>query len=142
MQKLCPISYNNIDENVARINSAVVILMFGLYFLTLSPIILAIIFADFIIRGFIDGKYSLLSNFSRFVLRTLRIKPKMVNAGPKLFAAQVGTFISGGILICALSGYGTTGCWLAGILMFFAFLESAFSYCVACKLYPLFRKIN
>jgi putative Mn2+ efflux pump MntP len=36
-----------------------------------------------------------------------------------------------------------TVCIVVAVIMgVFSFLESAFGYCVACKLYPLFRKIE
>ena len=142
MQKLCPISYKMIDENVARINSLQIILLYLAFILTGSPLILAFIFADFFIRGFIDGTYSPVAYLSKALIQRVGIKPKTINAGPKIFAAQVGTFITGAVLFCAVTGFSTVGCYFAGVLMFFAFLESAFSYCVACKLYPLFRKLG
>lgn len=140
MEKLCPITFKSVDNHVARLNSALIILLFGLFFLTGSTVIIAFIFADFLMRGFIDGTYSPVALFSKYVLKATGMKPKRINAGPKIFAAQVGTFISGAVLFCAITGYSTTGCYFAGILVFFALLESAFSYCVACKLYPYFRR--
>lgn len=142
MQKLCPISYKVIDENVARLNSLQIILLYVAFILTQSPIIIALVFADFFIRGFGDSTYSPVAFVSKFLVQRLGIKPKTMNAGPKIFAAQVGTFITGAVLICAVTQFSVIGCYFAGVIMFFALLEAAFSYCVACKLYPLFRKLG
>ena len=140
MEKLCPITFKSVDNNVARLNSSIIVLLFALFFATGSPVLISFIFLDFLIRGFWEPTYSPVAKTSKFIVNNLRVKPKMINAGPKIFAAQVGTFISGTVLFCSITGFSTIGCYFAGILVFFALLESAFSYCVACKLYPYIRK--
>ncbi|MFB6318804.1 DUF4395 domain-containing protein [Saccharicrinis sp. FJH54] len=140
MEKLCPITFKSVDNHVARLNSSIIIVLFALFFATGSPVVIAFIFLDFLVRGFWEPAYSPVARTSKYILSNFQIKPKMINAGPKIFAAQVGTFISGAVLFCAVTGFSTIGCYFAGILVFFALLESAFSYCVACKLYPFLRK--
>lgn len=142
MERLCPITDKVVDENVARLNSASIVVLFVLFYITKSPIFVAIAFADFIIRGFWDASYSPITMLSKYIIQQLKLNPKRINAGPKLFAAQVGATISGIVLFCSITGFSSIGCYFAGILVFFAFLEGAFSYCVACKLYPFFRKIS
>ena len=142
MQAVCPITSQRINERVARFNALLTFLLvisfivfnfwFGLVFLMF----------DFILRGFIGGKYSLMSKMNKWVVEKLDLSPKMVNAGPKIFAAQVGTVLS--VLAVVGFSFGCSGICLilAGVLAFFSFLEAVFGYCVACKLYPLFRKIG
>ncbi|MFB6342107.1 DUF4395 domain-containing protein [Saccharicrinis sp. FJH62] len=140
MEKLCPITFKSVDNNVARLNSSFIIVLFVFFFATGSPVVIGFIFLDFLVRGFWEPAFSPVSRTSKFILSNFQIKPKMINAGPKIFAAQVGTFISGAVLFCSVTGFSTIGCYFAGVLVFFALLESAFSYCVACKLYPYLRK--
>lgn len=140
MEKLCPITFKSVDNNVARLNSSIIIALFALFFATGNSVVIAFIFLDFLVRGFWEPTYSPVARISKFILKNFQVKPKMINAGPKIFAAQVGTFISGATLFCSITGFSTIGCYFAGILVFFALLESAFSYCVACKLYPYLRK--
>jgi hypothetical protein len=66
----------------------------------------------------------------------------MINAGPKIFAARVGLILSASGAIALLMGNLPLAMIFAGVLSFFAFLESAFNYCVACKLYPYFLPLN
>lgn len=140
MQSVCPITDKRINEQVARMNALFTIflvLLFVIFNFWPGMVFLAL---DFMLRGFIDGKYSLLTIFSKTLAKGLDLPPRMINAGPKIFAAQVGLFIS----LIILSGYALNLTYLyefmAAILGIFSFLESAFGICVACKLYPIIRK--
>lgn len=95
---------------------------------------------DFLIRGFVDSKYSPICTMNKWIARKLNFSKKMTNSGPKIFAAQIGLVLSAVSLIAFAFNCGTICLVIAGILGFFSFLESAFGYCVACKLYPLIRR--
>ncbi len=140
MEKVCPITGKVVNENVARVNSALVILLFGLYLMTNNPLIIVFVLVDFAIRGYFDPKLSVLTSISTKLLAWFKVPPKRINAGPKMFAAQVGGGLATFVLICHATGWNSSGCVFAAVLMFFAFLETAFGYCVACKLYPLIRR--
>ncbi len=142
MQTVCPITDKRINENVARLNALFVVILVLSFILTKSWIFLVILIADFFIRGFIDSKYSLICIISKWIALTLKAKVKIINAGPKIFAAQVGLVLS--ILSLLFFQFQcNVFCYIiAGVLGLFSFLESAFSFCVACKLYPFFRKID
>lgn len=140
MEKLCPITGKIVNENVARMNSILVILLFGLYFLTNSSLIIIFLLIDFAIRGYFDGKMSILTMLSTKLLSAMNVAQKRINAGPKIFAAQVGGGLTTLVIICHFMDWNTYGCVFAITLMFFAFLEAAFGFCVACKLYPLIRR--
>ena len=140
MQAVCPITNQRINEQVARMNA-----LFTLFFIVTFIVFkfwigLAFLMVDFWIRGFIGGKYSLLNRMNMWVVSQLNLSPKMINAGPKIFAAQVGTVLSSVALLGYFMGCSFFCIIIAGILGFFSFLEMAFGYCVACKLYPLFRR--
>lgn len=140
MQAVCPITDQRINEQVARLNAVVT------FVLAVSFIIfnfwpgLLFLMIDFIIRGFFDGRYSPLSSVNKQIAKQLNLKVKMINAGPKIFAAQVGGTLSALALLTSLLDCSVFCIAAAGILAFFSLLEAAFSYCVACQLYPFFRK--
>ncbi len=106
--------------------------------------IIGLLAADFALRIIYEGRFNPISRINTLILKSFRVMPVKINAGPKLFAARVGFSLSvlSGILVLSRTGF------LAYIplyiLAFFAFLEGAFNFCVACKLYPvLFRgRIN
>jgi len=136
MAEACPISFERINERVARVNGTLTVLSMIIFLFTPFKIIALILGADLFIRGFLKPSFSFYSFLSRGILQILKIKPVMTNAGPKIFAAKVGF-----IFCCIISLFHFFGlpvlCLLFGaMLLFFAFLEAAFGFCVACRLYP------
>jgi len=142
MQNICPISLNRIDENVARLNGLFTTTFSVVYILVGWKIIPLLMFADFFIRGFDEARYSLLSKTSRAISTGLQLKTKMINAGPKIFAAQVGTLLTAVAVLAHYFDYPPLAMGAIGMLGFFSFLEGAFGLCVACKIYPFLRKFN
>jgi len=142
MQQLCPITDKRIDERVARINGVITVLLVLLFVMFNFWIGLLFLAVDFSIRGFIDSKYSPICHLSKSIAKLMNFKPKLINAGPKIFAAQVGLFLAAMALVGFATGNSMFFLLVAGVLGFFSFLESAFGFCVACQLYPLFRKID
>lgn len=141
MQAVCPITDKRINENVARVNAAIAFILAGTFVFFHFWEALVILSGDFIIRGFIDSKYSPVCMASKAIVSTFNLKGKLINAGPKIFAAQVGMVLSV-IAVGFFFKQCNTVCLIsASLLGVFSFLESVFGFCVACKLYPLFRKI-
>lgn len=142
MQAVCPITEKRINERVSRLN-AVVTVLFTLFYIAFNfwgGMLFLLI--DFFIRGFFDNRYSLVCQFNKWFVTRFNIGGKTVNAGPKIFAAQVGTVLSALTLLAYFANYYTLSIAVGGILAFFSILEAGFGICVACKLYPLVRKIK
>jgi hypothetical protein len=96
---------------------------------------------DFLLRGFEVPQYSPLAIISKNATQLLALKPKLINSGPKLFAARVGVLFSSLILISTLFGLKTLAITFAGIFGVCAFLEAAFGFCVACQIYPFIYRL-
>lgn len=142
MQTVCPITDKRINERVARLNGLVTALLIAVFFIFNFQIALWALMIDFAIRGFIDSKYSPICRMNIWIANKLSLSPKIINAGPKIFAAQVGLFLTIIALLSTMTNFATICLVASGMLGFFSILESFFGYCVACKLYPLFRKIT
>lgn len=138
----CPISYKKIDENVARLNGLFTVALLAIYVLTSSLIPVVFLVLDFLARGFDKPGYSLLARVSKFLLTTLKVQPQLINAGPKLFAARVGLLFSVLVVVTALPGWNTVALVITLVFGICAFLEAAFGFCVACKLYPFVYKLT
>ena len=136
----CPISFKKIDEHAARLNGFFTVGLLVVFFLTGSLVPVIFLVADFLARGFEQPKWSLLARLSKQILAFTKVKPKPVNAGPKLFAARVGLLFSVMVLGTALAGWSTAATVIALVFGICAFLEAAVGFCVACKLYPLLYK--
>lgn len=137
----CPISFKKIDENVARLNGLFTVLLLIVFLLTSSVIPVLFLLLDFLARGLEKPQWSLLARLSKFILSAFRAKPHLINAGPKIFAARIGLLFSVIISLSVLFQLNTVAIIFTGIFGFCAFLEAAFNYCVACKLYPFFYRI-
>lgn len=139
---LCPISINKIDENVARLNGTFTVILLGVFVITqnISPIVF--LFFDFLLRSSELAKYSPLAIISKYLLNLLKVKKHPINAGPKIFAARIGILFSFGILLSSLFQLTTLSFILTTIFAICAFLEAAFSFCVACQIYPLVYKFT
>ena len=140
MQNVCPITDKRINEQVARLNALFTVLLVSLFIAFKFWPGLAFLLVDFLLRGFVDSKYSPIAAASKWVTKQMKLSPKMINAGPKIFAAQVGSFLSSVILVAYAFGCHSACLGIAFILGVFSFLESAFGICVACKLYPIIRR--
>ena len=142
MNKVCPVSYQQVNERVAQLNAVLVILSMLVFVFTPFKLIIAVMAIDFFVRGFINPAYSLYSAVSKTIIRALKVKPLMVNADPKVFAAKIGFLFASSILVTYFSGYYGVSLVLVSILVLFAALEAVFRFCLACKIYPYIYRIK
>ncbi len=142
MNKVCPVSYQQVNERVAQLNAVLVILTMLVFVFTPFKLIIVIMAFDFVLRGFVNPAYSLFTAISKSVLRVLKIKPLMVNADPKVFAAKIGFLFSSSIALTFYLGFLQLSLVLGSILVLFAALEAVFRFCLACKIYPYVYKIK
>ena len=136
MSLVCPISDRSVDEYTARLNAFITFALVLVFFLTPYRWVLFLLAADFLLRRILQGRYSLITRISTATRGVLALKRVMINAGPKLFAANVGLTLSvlAAVFYYAVMHYVSFA--LAGTLAFFTFLESVFNICAACILYP------
>jgi len=138
---LCPISDKQINEKVARFNALFTVILI-LAFSFSSGIILAIFLTlDFLLRATDNSKYSPIAKLSVAIVKYSKIESSNINAGPKLFAARIGLLFSSLILISTVLNASVLALSFTAILGFFSFLEAAFSFCVACEIYPFIYKL-
>jgi len=141
MTEVCPISEKQINERIARLSASISFILVAIFLVTLFKPILVFLIIDYIIRGFFDAKYSPIRIAGQFISNSIGIHPRYINAGPKIFAAKIGVVLSTAILLSFHFEFMILGYVIAGILIFFSFLEGIFGFCVACKIYPfLFNK--
>ncbi len=142
MNPMCPVSFQKINENVARTNAALTVALLLLFLLSPLRWIILIVATDFYIRGFWKSEYSPFATISKKRLALLNIQPLFVDAAPKIFAARVGFLFSCLLTICWLLHLSTVALIIGLMFAVCALLEAAFRFCVACKMYPLVCKIT
>ncbi|XCN73285.1 MAG: DUF4395 domain-containing protein [Candidatus Electrothrix aestuarii] len=127
MNLMCPVSFKQINEKAVRVNAALAFLSILLFLLTPWKWIILIVGVDFFIRGFLNPQYSLFANISKGILSILAIKPVMVDACPKIFAAKIG------FLFCCL----LTASWIFTLERTALIAGAIFMTCAALE--ALFR---
>jgi len=139
---ICPISNKKTDENVARFNALYTTVLLLLFLTSDNIIPIVFLLFDFSLRGLELAKYSPLAFLSRQSSSALNLKSKIINAGPKLFAARIGIMFSLVTLIFYASGLNTAAIVTASVFGICAFLEASIGFCVACQIYPLIYKLT
>ena len=142
MKRMCPISFKQVNERAVQINAALAVLSIIFFLFTPYKWIVLILAIDFFIRGFLNLSYSFYSAISKTILRIFKIKPLMVNAGPKIFAAKIGFVFCCMIAVFYLFNFQRISLIIGSVFVFFAALEAIFRFCIACRIYPLIYKIK
>jgi hypothetical protein len=137
---ICPISNNQINERVARLNAAFTLFLLLLFGSSGQWFIPAFLAADFFMRSGNLSRFSPVGYSSRNIVKLLSLEELLINAGPKIFAARIGLIFSLLILFASLAELNTIAFGFAIVLGLFSFLEAAFGICVACKIYPFLHR--
>lgn len=117
-------------------------LMFILFKNNFLPIkyVLTVFLADFIIRVFINPKFSPTLIVGRLIVSNQ--SPEYVGAQQKKFAWSIGVALSATmfIFIVIVNSFSPITGLICFVCLLFLFFESAFGICLGCKFYPLFFK--
>ena len=138
----CPIDNININEYQARCNAYQVLYIIIAWIIFHKNWIVGLLVIDFILRASIQGKFSLLNQISKIVIKKMGIAFKPVDRAPKRFAAFVGVLFSSSILIFSILDYETLALALATILGLFATLEAVIGFCAGCYVYTFLKKFS
>jgi len=137
MVKVCPMVSFQINEKVARLNALFALVVFILFIFTELKFFMFFLCLDFFFRAFLKGKYSVISFKSKLFLKLFKIKPSMINAGPKMFAARLGFLFSLIISLLYLFGFIDLANSFSFLMIILTSLELFFNFCLGCKLYSL-----
>lgn len=91
---------------------------------------------DFLLRALGRPGFSPVARAAGLLRRASGFPGRMVNAGPKQFAASLGALFSLVIGTALLAGWPTLGKGGAVLLGVCAGLEACFGFCVACQIHP------
>jgi hypothetical protein len=117
-------------------------LMFILFKQNFIPIkyVIILFLTDFIIRVFINPKFSPTLIIARLIVRNQT--PEYVGAAQKKFAWIIGVILSATMFVffIIVNAYSPITGITCLICLIFLFFESVFGICLGCKFYPLFFK--
>ena len=136
----CPVDFVAVNENQVRMTAFFVLLITAGYLLTGYPAFPAFLAADFLLRGFRLGKFSVLGMLAGKTAAVFRFPYKSTDQAPKRFAAKVGLIFS--LLILAFYFLGWDTLVLSLILVVFATLESIAGFCAGCYVYAFLKSFS
>ncbi len=142
MTKICPVSEKMMNENISRLNGIFTFLFVVSFIISNSPVLIFVLFFDFLLRNIYEGKMSPVIRVNSFIIQLTEVPAHMINAGPKIFAARVGLVFSLLAILLYYFASPVSAMIPMVILGLFSFMEGVFNYCVACKLYPYFLPVN
>jgi hypothetical protein len=137
-QLVCPISNEQVNERLTRLNALFTVLLITAGFVFNSVWFPLLLTVDFFIRSFASARYSPVSTASMGVAKLLQLSKKPIDKAPKMFAARMGFLMTFAIAICFILNLNTAAVVIAAMLVFFATLEFAFGFCVGCIIYTYF----
>jgi len=102
--------------------------------------VIIIFLTDFLIRVFINPKYSPTMIIARMIVS--KQTPEYVGAPQKKFAWVIGVVLSAVMFVfmVIVNAYSPITGIICLICLIFLFFESAFGICLGCMFYPLFYK--
>ncbi len=97
--------------------------------------IMALLAADFVVRGFFNPRLSPLSMVSSVLVGVLPFAHKLIYFPPKQFAARVGLVFSATAAVLLYSALPFPAALVMGTLIVFASLECFLNICMGCIVY-------
>lgn len=138
----CPVDFVPINENKVRITAGFVVLLSVAFLMFNHWSIALFLVIDFFTRALLNPKYSLLGMLSDVVVKIFSVKYKSTDRGAKRFAALIGFVICDIILITTVFQLDIVAQSATGIIIFFAVLESVFSFCAGCYVYTFLKNVS
>jgi len=129
-------SPERVQERKVRAIALEVVVISTFAILFNQPILMLLLSLDFIVRAFINNKYSPLAIISgKFLSNILPFRNKMILMRPKKFAASIGVILSLAAGIFGLAGQTTIMIYITLVLLSFSFLETFFKFCAGCLMF-------
>lgn len=127
-----------VNEVAARVVAGVVAVTSIVILLTGAQWLLVPLAYGFVARVLAGPRFSPLALLAtRVVVPRLGVEPRIVAGSPKRFAQGIGATLSTVALVAWLTGATGLAAALVAMIVVAASLESAFGYCLGCKVYGL-----
>lgn len=134
----CPVSFDKVNNSVARIVAAQVIIVSVITLVTNLWWLLLFQVYDFFVRAIDAREYSIYRRIAIPISSALNLPEILVDAAPKRFAAGIGVLFSISISILLFFDLFIPAVVTSILLLVCAFFELTISFCVGCYVYTFF----
>ncbi len=129
-----------VNEKAARVVAGCVAVLGVVALVTSWDWLIGVIALGFVLRVLSGPRLSPLGLFATRVAAPRLGPPKEVSGPPKRFAQAMGAVMSGAAFVLALAGAEGAASVLLVLLVVAATLESAFAFCLGCKVFGLLMR--
>ena len=141
MASACPLNFKQVDSNVTRFSAFVVSTMVFVYLYTNNLFILYFLAIDFSLKLFLNPGVSPINMLAELLKSFFKVKDKMVDGGAKKLAGIFGLAFVVMLILSHFVGSWNISVIIAGVFLLCSLLDVVFSFCIACKLYFIIKKI-
>jgi len=141
MAQVCPINFTTVDNTASRIGSLLTSGIVGLFFLTDHPVWLYALGIDLLVRLYGNKQYSPLFQAAKTLRQLLRLPVRKADGAAKNVAGHFGLLFVLLMIAAAQFGLVHTLQAVAAVYVLCLLMDAAFSFCVGCKVYYLYRLI-
>lgn len=134
----CPVSFNKVNNSVARVVAAIVIIVSILALVTKAWWLLLFQAYDFFVRAIDKREFSIYRKIAIPIASALNLPEVLVDAAPKRFAAGIGVFFSISIALLLFFDLVIPAISATVLLLVCAFFELTIAFCVGCYVYTIF----
>jgi len=131
----CPISTRRVDTNMVRSISFQVALLTVIFLVTEESFFALVLLFDFMMRTLRLFNFSPFHLIAQLILSGWGIAPQLSDESPKRFALYLGLGISLLLVLLMATGFMYLATFIAILLLICATLETAFDFCIGCKIY-------
>ncbi|MFW5695409.1 MAG: DUF4395 domain-containing protein [Alkalispirochaeta sp.] len=131
-----------VNQAMVRSNALLTVLITATALVTGLWSIMALLAADFVVRGFFNPRLSPLSMVSSVLVGVLPFAHKSIYFPPKQFAARVGLVFSATATVLLYSALPVPAALVMGTLIVFASLECFLNICMGCIVYNGFLSMR
>lgn len=134
---------NPVNETSSRIVAAGVVLLCGMYIVTLSNWVLCFLIYGFAARVVAGPTYSPLALLvTKVITPSLRMQHLYTPGPPKRFAQLIGLLVSGSAGILELTSHNQASLIAVCILAVAATLEAGLGVCLGCIIFKQLMRLN
>ncbi len=141
MSYSCPLTFEQVDSNVSRLNSLFVSSLVIAYLVSLNAFLLYFLALDFSLRLFISKGSSPLYMFSLFFKEMFNMQEKFTDGGAKRLAAYFGLLFVLMLIVTHLFDLWILSLVVAVIFLSCSILDAFFNFCLGCQIYHIIKKI-
>ena len=124
-----------VNQAMVRSNALLTIIITAAALVTGLWSLMALLAADFVVRGFFNPRLSPLSMLSSRLVSILPFTHKSIYFPPKQFAARVGMVFSTASALLLFAELPGTAVLVMGTLIVFASMECFLNICMGCIVY-------